>query len=68
MTDSAHATLAEIREQRPLKNTYQETMANLNRLDRVAVAITENVGTMGFFLLIFVWTVFWLSWNFFAPH
>jgi uncharacterized membrane protein len=25
------------------------------------------VGTIGFFLLIFVWTVLWLAWNFLAP-
>src|SRR6202008_3588022 len=29
--------------------------------------ITEHVGTMGFFLIIFIWTVGWLSWNMFAP-
>jgi uncharacterized membrane protein len=36
-------------------------------LGRIAVWITENVGTMGFFLVIFIWTVSWLSWNIFAP-
>jgi uncharacterized membrane protein len=36
-------------------------------LDRVAVWITNHVGTMGFFLIIFTWTVVWLTWNMFAP-
>ena len=29
--------------------------------------ITERVGTIGFFLAIFVWTVLWLGWNLLAP-
>jgi len=36
-------------------------------LDRLALWITERVGTMQFFLLIFAWTVSWLFWNMFAP-
>ena len=33
----------------------------------MAVWITERVGTMGFFLTIFTWTVLWLGWNILAP-
>jgi uncharacterized membrane protein len=36
-------------------------------LGKLAVWITVNVGSMGFFIIIFVWTVLWLSWNIFAP-
>lgn len=39
----------------------------MGRLDRLAVFITDHVGTMGFFLLIFSWTTVWLLWNFLAP-
>ncbi|HLY06900.1 MAG TPA: DUF1003 domain-containing protein [Rhizomicrobium sp.] len=60
--------LNDIRRSRPLRNTYVETMASLNTLDRMAVWVTEHVGTMGFFLAIFVWTVVWLGWNFLAPE
>jgi uncharacterized membrane protein len=60
--------LKEIRLTRPLRNTYTETMSRLTGLDRVAVWITEHVGTMGFFLIIVVWTFTWLSWNFLAPE
>ncbi|HTQ15548.1 MAG TPA: DUF1003 domain-containing protein [Rhizomicrobium sp.] len=49
------------------RNTYRETVDKLSTLDRAAVFITDRVGTMGFFLLIFVWTAVWLSWNFLAP-
>jgi uncharacterized membrane protein len=36
-------------------------------LDRIAVWITDHVGSMGFFLIIFLWTAVWLGWNMFAP-
>jgi len=37
------------------------------RLNRLALWITLHVGTMQFFLVIFVWTVGWLLWNMVAP-
>jgi uncharacterized membrane protein len=39
----------------------------LSRLDRLAVWMTERVGTMGFCLLLLAWTVIWLGWNTVAP-
>ncbi len=36
-------------------------------LDKVAVWITDHVGSMGFFMIIFTWTAIWLGWNMFAP-
>ncbi len=36
-------------------------------LNKLALWITLHVGTMQFFLVIFVWTVSWLFWNMFAP-
>jgi uncharacterized membrane protein len=36
-------------------------------MDKIALWITEKVGTMGFFLTIFTWTVLWLGWNLLAP-
>ncbi|HEY4115134.1 MAG TPA: DUF1003 domain-containing protein [Rhizomicrobium sp.] len=63
---SAHR-IAEIRKKHPLKNTYKDTMDNMSGLDRLALWITDHIGTMGFFLLIAVWTFVWLTWNFLAP-
>ena len=37
------------------------------RMDRVALRITQRVGTMTFFLIIFTWTACWLLWNMFGP-
>lgn len=36
-------------------------------MDKLALWITEHVGTMTFFMLIFFWTLTWLSWNTLAP-
>jgi len=52
---------------RPLRRINAEVKEKLSRLDRLAVWITTHVGTMGFFLIILLWTITWLGWNFFAP-
>jgi uncharacterized membrane protein len=60
--------LHELRSKRPrLRNTHEEVRAKLSLMNRVALAITEKVGTFGFFLLIFAWTVIWLGWNTLLP-
>lgn len=53
---------------RPVRNVNTENKERLNRLERLAIWITDHVGTMGFFMIIFAWTVFWLSWNTLTPH
>jgi uncharacterized membrane protein len=61
-------TLEELRKTaKPMVNPNVEHRQHLSKLERVAVWITDHVGTMGFFLIIFCWTVLWLSWNMFAP-
>jgi len=52
---------------KPLRNVNKEHKESLSTLDRLAVWITEHVGTMGFFLAILGWTVIWLAWNFLLP-
>jgi uncharacterized membrane protein len=51
----------------PAKNVNVQVKSNLSRLDKAAIWITQHVGTMGFFIIIFCWTAIWLSWNFLAP-
>jgi len=51
---------------KPIRNPHTEHRKHLSTLDRLAVWITDHVGTMGFFLIIFGWTILWLSWNMFA--
>ena len=50
-----------------IRNVNIEHRQRLTQLDRIAVWITAHVGTMGFFLIIFGWTIFWLGWNMFGP-
>jgi uncharacterized membrane protein len=52
---------------KPVRNINIEHRQHLTRLERLAVWITDHIGTMGFFLIIFVWTAIWLSWNTLAP-
>jgi uncharacterized membrane protein len=70
-TDSTNKpmSLGEYRRRRKVhRNPHKEVMDKLSPLTRLAVWITERVGTMGFFLAIFAWTAVWLGWNFFAPE
>lgn len=62
-------SLGEIRAKRkPIVNVKDEHRKQLSASDRLALLITERVGTMGFFFIIFIWTFLWLLWNFFAPE
>jgi uncharacterized membrane protein len=67
MPSPAIAKLAEIREAHPLRNVYTQLRQDMGKLEKVAIWITDHVGTMTFFLLIVVWTAIWLGWNFLAP-
>lgn len=61
-------TISELREGgRKIRNANTKVKENYSRLDRVALWITSHVGSMGFFILIFCWTAFWLSWNTLGP-
>ena len=50
-----------------IKNTNHIYKNELKPSDRLAIWITDKIGTIGFFLIIFSWTVIWLGWNMFAP-
>src|SRR5579863_1256245 len=60
-------SLEEFRKQRSRPTFNRREADKLGTLDKLAEWITETVGTMGFFLVIFVWTVCWLAWIFLAP-
>lgn len=61
-------TLEELRKRRtPIRNANIVHKQNLSRLDKLAIWITDHVGSMGFFIIIFIWTLLWLSWNTLAP-
>lgn len=49
------------------KNANKVYKELLSESEKFAIWITNKVGTIGFFAIIFFWTVIWLSWNMFAP-
>ncbi len=53
--------------QSAVRNANEEVYRQMSPLDHVAVFVTNRVGTFGFFLIIFVWTIGWLGWNILAP-
>jgi len=61
-------TLSELKKLRkPIENVNIKHRKSFTRLERFAVWITDHIGTMGFFLLILIWTAGWLLWNLLAP-
>jgi len=52
----------------PVRDVNKEHTEALSGLDRLAVFITQRVGTMGFFFLIFLWTFVWCGYNVLATE
>lgn len=52
---------------KPVRPVNAEHRKKLSGLERLAIWITDRVGTMGFFLVILAWTLVWLGWNTLAP-
>lgn len=60
--------LSEFRSKRgKLKNVSHVVCESMSPLDKLALSITNRVGTIGFFFIILTWTVLWLGWNLLAP-
>ncbi len=51
----------------PTPNVNARYEQSFSSLERVALRVTDRVGTMGFFLAIALWTVLWLGWNTVGP-
>jgi CheY-like chemotaxis protein len=49
-------------------NVNLEFQQSFSPLDRLALFITERVGSVGFFLILMAWSVLWLGWNTLAPR
>lgn len=54
------------------RNSYIKALKTdsnkVSKLDKIALLITERVGSMRFFVIIFIWTLLWLGWNILAPQ
>ncbi|MGO9569157.1 MAG: DUF1003 domain-containing protein [Desulfomonilaceae bacterium] len=62
----AHEELRTLR--KPIRNVNAGHKQSLSALEKIAVKVTDQVGSMGFFLIIFFWTLLWLGWNTLAPQ
>jgi uncharacterized membrane protein len=61
-------TLSELKQKFSIpENVNQVHRNHLTRVDKIALKITNNVGTMGFFLILIGWVMIWILWNLFAP-
>jgi uncharacterized membrane protein len=68
MENTKPKTITELRKLlKPVKTLYLERKKPLTNMDKLAVWITEHVGSMGFFIIIFAWTAIWLLWNTLGP-
>lgn len=66
-TNSSNKILSKIQENYPIKNVNVVHRSRLSKLDKLAIVVTERIGTMGFFFIILAWTIIWLGWNVLAP-
>ena len=70
MADSENKARS-LEEIKQLRKAKIESLLKENRkvsgLNKLALWITVNVGSMKFFLIIFGWTILWLFWNMLAP-
>lgn len=52
----------------PVRNANEVHEQQLSPVDKVAIAITDKVGSFGFFAIIFAWTVLWCGYNILASE
>ena len=51
----------------PTRNVNVELARSLSPSERLAVWVTDRVGSMGFFFAVAIWTILWLGWNIVGP-
>lgn len=66
--DGVVKRIPHLKQQPQARDVNKEFEASFSALDRAAIFATDHVGTFGFFVIIFTWTVVWLSWNTVGPH
>lgn len=52
---------------KPVQNVNVAHREQLSSLEKMALAVTQKIGSTGFFLAVLAWTIFWLGWNTLAP-
>jgi uncharacterized membrane protein len=64
--EKANEELKKLR--KPITNVNVKHRESLSNLEKIAVKVTDAVGSMGFFFIILTWTLLWLGWNTLAPR
>lgn len=61
-------TLAELRSGRKeVHQPHTEARLHFSSLDKFALKMTRTIGSMGFFFILTLWTLAWVTWNLLAP-
>ncbi len=61
-------TLTELKKSTPkIRNLNIEHEEKLSFWDKLAIWVTDKIGTVGFFFIVVAWTAIWLIWNTFGP-
>jgi uncharacterized membrane protein len=50
-----------------IRKPHQEHAQGLKSSEKLALLITQKIGTIGFFFIIFTWSFLWISWNTVVP-
>src|ERR1700733_10871400 len=67
MTQNIPLKLEELKHRREVCLKELKGKNKVSKLGQLAIWITDRVGSMGFFFIIFFWTIIWLGWNILAP-
>jgi uncharacterized membrane protein len=68
MPTKAIKTIEELlKNRKPIANANVTHQQSFTPVEKLAVKITDSVGSMGFFFIILLWTVLWLGWNILGP-
>ena len=61
-------SLAELRVYRKsMEHLHDRAGTDFSPMERLALRITQGVGTINFFFILAAWTVIWLLWNLYGP-
>jgi len=52
---------------KPVRNYYEVHKEQITKAESIAVWVSDHIGTVGFFVILIVWTVLWLLWNTLGP-
>lgn len=52
---------------KPIRNANTERLTTMTPIEKIALWVTVNIGSMGFFFFILAFNGSWILWNIFAP-